>query len=40
MNGSSKAEEATYAVLKALMSKPGQTNFFQKLTSAARTNLD
>ena len=40
MNGSSKAEEATYTVLKALMSKPGQTNFFQKLTSAARTDLD
>jgi ABC-type glycerol-3-phosphate transport system substrate-binding protein len=40
MNASSKAEEATFAVLKALMSKQGQTNFFQKLTSAARTDLD
>ena len=40
MNGSSKSEEATYTVLKALMGKQGQTNFFQKLTSAARTDLD
>jgi len=40
MNASSKTEEATYTVMKALMSKPGQTNFFQKLTSAARTDLD
>jgi hypothetical protein len=40
MNGSSKAEEAAYVVFKALMSKTGQTNFYQKLTSAARTDLD
>ncbi len=40
MNGASKADEATYVVMKALMSKQGQTNFFQKLTSAARTDLD
>ena len=40
MNASSKSEDATYTVLKALMSKQGQTNFFQKLTSAARTDLD
>jgi ABC-type glycerol-3-phosphate transport system substrate-binding protein len=40
MNGASKTEEATYAVLKALMGKQGQTIFFQKLTSAARTDLD
>ena len=40
MNGSSKTEEASYTVLKALMNKQGQTNFFQKLTSAARTDLD
>lgn len=40
MNASSKVKEATYTVLKALMSKQGQTNFFQKLTSTARTDLD
>jgi multiple sugar transport system substrate-binding protein len=40
MNATSKAEDATYAVFKALMSKQGQTNFYQKLTSAARTDLD
>jgi ABC-type glycerol-3-phosphate transport system substrate-binding protein len=40
MNATSKAEEAAYAVFKALMGKQGQTNFYQKLTSAARTDLD
>jgi ABC-type glycerol-3-phosphate transport system substrate-binding protein len=40
MTATSKAEDATYAVFKALMNKQGQTNFYQKLTSAARTDLD
>ena len=40
MNGTSKAEDATFAVFKALMSKSGQTVFYEKLTSAARTDLD
>ena len=40
MNGASKAEDATYAVFKALLSKSGQTLFYEKLTSAARTDLD
>lgn len=40
MNGSSKAEDATYTVFKALMSKATQTLFFERLTSAARTDLD
>jgi len=40
MNATSKAEDATFAVFKALMGKQGQTNFYQKLTSAARTDLD
>jgi ABC-type glycerol-3-phosphate transport system substrate-binding protein len=40
MNGTSKAEDATYAVFKALLSKSGQTAFYEKLTSAARTDLD
>ena len=40
MNGTSKAEDATYAVFKALLAKSGQTLFYEKLTSAARTDLD
>jgi len=40
MSGSSKVEDATYTVFKALMSKATQTSFFEKLTSAARTDLD
>jgi multiple sugar transport system substrate-binding protein len=40
MNGASKSEEATYAVFKALLGKTGQTVFYEKLTSAARTDLD
>ena len=40
MNGASKAEDATYAVFKALLAKSGQTLFYEKLTSAARTDLD
>jgi len=40
MNAAPRAEDATYAIFKALMSKAGQTTFFQKLTSAARTDLD
>ncbi len=40
MNGASKAEDATYAVFKALVAKGGQTLFYEKLTSAARTDLD
>ena len=39
MNGASKSEEATYAVFKALLGKAGQTVFYEKLTSAARTDL-
>jgi multiple sugar transport system substrate-binding protein len=40
MNAASKSEEATYAVFKALLGKSGQTAFYEKLTSAARTDLD
>jgi len=40
MNDNSKNPEATYVVLKSLMSKWGQTAFYIKLTSAARTDLD
>lgn len=40
MNGASKAPDATYAVFKALLGKSGQTVFYEKLTSSARTDLD
>ena len=40
MNGTSKAEDATYTVFKALLEKNGQSLFYEKLTSAARTDLD
>src|SRR5262249_235287 len=40
LNGNSKVEDAAYAVFKALLSRSAQTAFFQKLTSAARTDLD
>ena len=40
MNGTSKAEDATYTVFKALLGKNGQSLFYEKLTSAARTDLD
>lgn len=40
MNAGSVNKDATYVVFKALMSKWGQTMFYQKLTSAARTDLD
>lgn len=40
MNGASRDGEATYTIFKALLSKPIQSIFYQKLTSAARTDLD
>lgn len=40
MNGASKSEEAAYVVFKALLGRPAQTIFYQKLTSSARTDLD
>jgi multiple sugar transport system substrate-binding protein len=40
MSASTKNEEAAYAVFKALLGKPAQTAFYQKLTSSARTDLD
>ena len=33
LNGASKAEDASYAVFKALLGKAGQTVFYEKLTS-------
>lgn len=40
MNDNPENADATYVVFKALMSKWGQTAFYTKLTSAARTDLD
>jgi multiple sugar transport system substrate-binding protein len=40
LNGASKVEDASYAVFKALLGKSGQTAFYDKLTSSARTDLD
>ncbi len=40
MSATSANKDATYVVFKALMSKWGQTMFYQKLTSSSRTDLD